>query len=141
MGDKTLETIAEAMRDIDFCMFSTKTEGGALATCPMSTNREVEYDGPRASSPMTTPVWSPTSPSIPTSRWRSKANPASWDPPISSPSPARRNSSATKPLSRNTGPPACRCSPEGIDTPGLVMIAVAANGSILDGEDGGEMVI
>ncbi len=45
MGDMTLKTIAEAMRDIDFCMFSTRTEGGAIAARPMSDNREVEYDG------------------------------------------------------------------------------------------------
>ena len=45
MSGKTLETIAKSMRDIEYCMFSTRTEGGALATCPMSTNREVTYDG------------------------------------------------------------------------------------------------
>ena len=33
------------MRDIDFCMLSTKTETGAIAARPMSNNREVEYDG------------------------------------------------------------------------------------------------
>lgn len=42
---KTLGEIAEAMRDIDFAMLSTTTEGGAIAARPMSNNRDVEYDG------------------------------------------------------------------------------------------------
>lgn len=45
MPDKTLADISEAMRDIDFCMLSTRTEGGAIAARPMSNNREVEFDG------------------------------------------------------------------------------------------------
>jgi general stress protein 26 len=45
MADKTLAEIAEKMRDIDFCMLSTRTESGAIASRPMSNNREVDYDG------------------------------------------------------------------------------------------------
>ena len=46
MADKkTLKDISEAMRDIDFCMLSTKTDGGAIAARPMSNNREVDFDG------------------------------------------------------------------------------------------------
>ena len=45
MADMTLKEIAEKMRDIDFTMLSTRTEGGAIAGRPMSNNREVEYDG------------------------------------------------------------------------------------------------
>jgi len=45
MGDKSLSDISEAMRDIDFCMLSTKTEAGGIAARPMSNNREVDYDG------------------------------------------------------------------------------------------------
>ena len=33
------------MRDIDFAMLSTRTEGGAIAARPMSNNRQVEFDG------------------------------------------------------------------------------------------------
>jgi general stress protein 26 len=33
------------MRDIDFAVLSTRTEGGAIAGRPMSNNREVEFDG------------------------------------------------------------------------------------------------
>lgn len=42
---KTLADLAEIMRDIDFTMLSTHTEGGAIAGRPMSNNREVDYDG------------------------------------------------------------------------------------------------
>ena len=33
------------MRDIDFTILSTRTEGGQIAARPMSNNRQVEYDG------------------------------------------------------------------------------------------------
>jgi general stress protein 26 len=42
---KTLAELSEMMRDIDFAMFSTHTEGGAIASRPMSNNRQVDYDG------------------------------------------------------------------------------------------------
>jgi general stress protein 26 len=42
---KTLEQLAEKMRDIDFAMLSTHTQGGAIGARPMSNNREVDYDG------------------------------------------------------------------------------------------------
>ena len=45
MGDLTLADISEKMRDIDFAMLTTRTENGALASRPMSNNREVEFDG------------------------------------------------------------------------------------------------
>ena len=45
MADKSLSDISEAMRDIDFCMLSTRTPFGGIAARPMSNNREVDYDG------------------------------------------------------------------------------------------------
>jgi len=45
MSAMTLADISEKMRDIDFAMLTTKTEGGALAGRPMSNNREVDFDG------------------------------------------------------------------------------------------------
>ena len=45
MADRTLADIAEKMRDIDFAMLSTRTRGGAIGARPMSTNRDVDYDG------------------------------------------------------------------------------------------------
>ena len=45
MAELSLHDLSEKMRDIDFTMLSTRTEGGAIASRPMSNNREVEYDG------------------------------------------------------------------------------------------------
>jgi general stress protein 26 len=45
MAEMTLSDIAEKMRDIDIAMLSTHTDGGAIASRPMSNNRDVEFDG------------------------------------------------------------------------------------------------
>ena len=42
---KTLAEISEAMRDIDFCMLVSRTEDGSIGGRPMSNNREVAYEG------------------------------------------------------------------------------------------------
>jgi general stress protein 26 len=44
-GSMDLADIAEAMRDIDFAVLSTKTENGEIAGRPMSNNRDVAYEG------------------------------------------------------------------------------------------------
>ena len=33
------------MRDLDYCMFTTRAEDGGLRSRPMSNNGEVEFDG------------------------------------------------------------------------------------------------
>jgi general stress protein 26 len=45
MAQKTLPEIAETLKDIDFVMLNTHTDGGQIAGRPMSNNRDVEYDG------------------------------------------------------------------------------------------------
>jgi general stress protein 26 len=45
MTDRTLADIAKAMKDIDFTMLNTHTEGGAIGARPMSNNAEVDYNG------------------------------------------------------------------------------------------------
>ncbi|MEJ5979382.1 pyridoxamine 5'-phosphate oxidase family protein [Novosphingobium sp. PS1R-30] len=42
---RTIEDLAQKMKDIDFAMLSTHTKGGTIGSRPMSNNREVEYDG------------------------------------------------------------------------------------------------
>ena len=44
-GNRSLADVAAKMRDIDFAVLSTRTEGGALAGRPMSNNRDVDFDG------------------------------------------------------------------------------------------------
>ena len=45
MADMTLDDLSEKMGKIDFGMLSTRTEGGALASRPMSNNGEVAWRG------------------------------------------------------------------------------------------------
>ena len=45
MADMTLEQLSEQMRDLDFAILSTRTDNGAVAARPMSNNREVDFDG------------------------------------------------------------------------------------------------
>jgi len=45
MAKKSLAELAQKMKDIDFAMLSTRTENGAIAARPMSNNRDVEFDG------------------------------------------------------------------------------------------------
>jgi general stress protein 26 len=40
-----IKQVAEIMRDIDFCMFTTTSADGGLYGRPMSNNGEVEFDG------------------------------------------------------------------------------------------------
>jgi general stress protein 26 len=42
---KTLTDIAEDMKQIDFCTLSTHAPNGTIGARPMSNNREVEFDG------------------------------------------------------------------------------------------------
>jgi general stress protein 26 len=41
----SLTDIAKEMKHIDLLMLSTQTEGGKIASRPMSNNKDVEYDG------------------------------------------------------------------------------------------------
>jgi len=45
MATKTLKDLATLMAEIDFCQLVTRTEGGAVASRPMSNNGDVDYDG------------------------------------------------------------------------------------------------
>ncbi len=45
MAEINLDQMAEKMRDIDFAILSTRTDNGAVAGRPMSNNRNVDYDG------------------------------------------------------------------------------------------------
>ena len=45
MAPKSLPEIAEIMAEIDFCHLVTHTEGGSVASRPMSNNSDVDYDG------------------------------------------------------------------------------------------------
>lgn len=42
---KSITRIAKLMRDLDFCMLTTRADDGSLRSRPMSNNGEVEFDG------------------------------------------------------------------------------------------------
>ena len=41
----SLTKVADMMRDLDFCMFTTRAHDGRLRSRPMSNNGKVEFDG------------------------------------------------------------------------------------------------
>ena len=47
MADKSkdIKKVADMMRDLDFCMLTTRSDDGLLRARPMSNNGEVEFDG------------------------------------------------------------------------------------------------
>lgn len=45
MADMTMHDLSKKMADIDFCMLSTKAQGGEIGGRPMSNNGDVEYKG------------------------------------------------------------------------------------------------
>jgi general stress protein 26 len=45
MASLTMEDLSKKMRDIDFAMLTTHTDGGEKAARPMSNNADVDYDG------------------------------------------------------------------------------------------------
>ena len=45
MTEMSLQDLAKKVGAIDFTMFSTRTEGGEIASRPMSNNGDVAYDG------------------------------------------------------------------------------------------------
>lgn len=45
MPTMTLQDLSSHLRKIDFCMFSTNAGSGRIASRPMSNNGDVEYDG------------------------------------------------------------------------------------------------
>ena len=45
MSVMTMNELSKAMGKIDFTMLTTRTDGGQLATRPMSNNGQVDYDG------------------------------------------------------------------------------------------------
>ncbi|AJC83739.1 UNVERIFIED_ORG: general stress protein 26 [Rhizobium etli] len=45
MASMTLEDLSSHLKKIDFCMFSTNAGSGRISSRPMSNNGDVEYDG------------------------------------------------------------------------------------------------
>jgi general stress protein 26 len=140
----TLKDISETMQDIDFCMLSTKTAGGELASRPMSNNGEVEYDGDSWFFGFETAAFVGEIANDPTVGLTFSAGKSLLGKPGIFISVAGEAS-----LIRDKGEFAAhwvddldRWFPEGIETPGMVMLKVRAKHiHYWDGEDQGEVQI
>ena len=139
---KTLADLSEKMRDIDFAMLSTHTEGGAIAARPMSNNREVEYDGAPFISPSATRGRSPTSrrdPQVGLS-FLGKSGLLGHAPVLRRGRGRGRADPRRAQFAEHWTSDLDRWFADGIDTPGLVLIKVrAARVHYWDGEDEGEI--
>ena len=45
MAGMDIKDVADTLKDVDFVMLNTHTDGGQIAGRPMSNNRDVEFDG------------------------------------------------------------------------------------------------
>jgi general stress protein 26 len=144
VAEMTLEEIAEKMRDIDFAILSTRTEGGALAARPMSNNREVDFDGDSYFFALDS---------------TRTAGDIARDPQVGLGYQAKSGLLGMKPFfitvegraelirdkarfAEHWNPDLDRWFEQGIDTPGLVLIKVAAERlHYWDGYDEGELVL
>ena len=145
MSDKptwTLEELAEKMRDLDFCVLSTRAPDGSIAGRPMSNNREVAFDGTAwffadESAHLTGEIEKDAQVGL---AYQGKAGLLGMRPlfiTIEGNATIERDRNLfeehwTKDLER--------WWPEGIDAPGLVLVKVAAKRAhYWDGEDEGEV--
>ena len=141
---KTLSDIAEAMKDIDFTMLSTRTENGAIGARPMSNNREVDYDGDSwyfttDDTRMVDDISADPNVSL---SFQSKAGLLGLRPffiAIEGRAVLVRDKTA---FAEHWTSGLDRWFPQGIDTPGLVLVKVeGVRAHYWDGEDEGELML
>ena len=144
MAGMTRDDLVEKMKDIDFTMLFTRTEGGQMAGRPMSNNRDVEYDG---DSHFFTFEQSRTVADIdrePTVSMSLQGSAGLLGKPpvfiaIEGRAEAIRDKSAFR---EHYTTDLDRWFPQGVDTPGLVLVKVHATRiHYWDGEDNGEIRI
>lgn len=141
---RTLEDLAHRMREIDFTMLATHTDGGAIAARPMSNNREVDYDGRSwffadESTRMVADIARDARVSL---TYQGKAGLLGLRPffiAIEGEASLVRDRAQ---FAEHWTSGLERWWPEGIDTPGLLLIAVTgARLHYWDGEDEGEIIL
>lgn len=141
---KTIADLAEKMRDVDFAMLSTHTEGGAIGARPMSNNREVDYDGDSwyfttDDTRMVSDISADPNVSL---SFQGKAGLLGMRPffvAIEGHAVLVRDKAA---FAEHWTSGLDRWFPQGVDTPGLVLIKVSGERAhYWDGEDEGELVI
>ncbi len=142
--NKTIKDLAQKMKDIDFAMLSTHTKGGAIGARPMSNNRDVEYDGDAwffadDSTIMVADIAADPNVSLSYQGSSGILGQRPFFVAVEGKALLVRDKAAfaehwTKDLER--------WWPDGIDTPGLVLIKVSSQRAhYWDGEDEGEIVL
>lgn len=141
---KTIADIAEALRDIDFAMLNTHSRGGAIAARPMSNNRQVNWDGTSHYFSMGDTLTVEDigrDPKVGLS-FQGKAGMLGMRPffvAVEGTADLVRDHAA---FQEHWSPDLDRWFPQGIETPGLVMIRVRAERvHYWDGEEEGELTM
>lgn len=138
MPDRTLADLSDKMRRIDVAMLSTRGEDGAVAGRPMSNNGEVEYDGTSRyftweGARMVSDI--ARDPGVALAFQGEDA----FHVAVAGRAEVVRDKAA---FAEHWTPGLERWFPQGVDTPGLVMIAVAATRvHYWDGEENGEVPV
>jgi general stress protein 26 len=144
MPAKTIADLAEKMRDIDFTMLVTRTANGALAARPMSNNRDVDYDGDSyyftdQRARMVADIEADPNVGLSFQGTSGILGQRPFFVAVEGVAELIREKRALEP---HWNPDLDRWFPDGLDTPGLVMIHVhAARVHYWDGEDEGEIVV
>ncbi|MBO9723739.1 MAG: pyridoxamine 5'-phosphate oxidase family protein [Novosphingobium sp.] len=140
----SLTELSGKMKDIDFTMLATHTQGGAIAARPMSNNREVDYDGTawfftEESALMVADI--AADPKV-TLSYQGKSGLLGQRPfflAVEGHAKLVRDKSA---FARHWTDSLERWWPEGPETPGIVLIEVAGERAhYWDGEEEGELVL
>ncbi|MFW8587949.1 pyridoxamine 5'-phosphate oxidase family protein [Rhizobium beringeri] len=144
MASMTLEDLSSQLKKIDFCMLSTNAGSGRISARPMSNNGDVEYDGDSwffsyEDSRKITEIEG-----IDTVSLTFTAPPNLLGKPgifiaVEGVASLVRDKAA---LEEHWIPDLERWFPEGVDTPGIVLIKVSASSiRYWDGEENGEVVL
>lgn len=141
---KTLQDLSEKMKDIDFAMLATHAENGAIAARPMSNNREVDYDGDSwfFTDETTRMVSDIAGNSAVTLSYQGKSGLLGQRPfflAVEGRASLIRDKSA---LAEHWTKGLDRWWPDGVETPGLVLIKVSGERAhYWDGEEEGEVAV
>ena len=144
MASMTLEDLSSQLKKIDFCMLSTNAGSGRISARPMSNNGDVEYDGDSwffsyEDSRKITEIEG-----IDTVLLTFTAPPSLLGKPgifiaVEGVASLVRDKAA---LEEHWIPDLERWFPDGVDTPGIVLIKVSASSiRYWDGEENGEVVL
>ena len=144
MASMTLEDLSSQLKKIDFCMLSTNAGSGRISARPMSNNGDVEYDGDSwffsyEDSRKITEIEGIDAVSLTFTAPPSLLGKPGIFIAVEGVASLVRDKAA---LEEHWIPDLERWFPDGVDTPGIVLIKVSASSSrYWDGEENGEVVL